>query len=138
MKNILITMGNNIFYTLSAAIVAFFTPIVGILMCIFTIVLLDTVMGIWASIKEKKPIRSGKLFDIIPKLLVYLIFVIVVYLVDLFLACDIVAMYFSVEMLATKLACLIPIIIEFKSIDENTKRIWGVDVLSIIKKLLKD
>jgi len=122
---------------MSAIVFSFFLPISGILVLIAFAIFLDTITGIWKSLKLKKPITSRGLSQIVSKVLLYEFTVMLFYCIDKFLVSDIVAQFFSIDMLTTKILSLVLVSIEVVSINENYKAVRGVDLWDALKNLFR-
>ena len=122
---------------MSAIVFSFFLPISGILILIAFAIFLDTITGIWKSLKLKKPITSRGLSQIVSKILLYEFTVMLFYCIDKFLVSDIVAQFFSIDMLTTKILSLVLVSIEVVSINENYKAVRGVDLWDALKNLFR-
>jgi hypothetical protein len=120
---------------LIAVIWAFLMPISGLLFLIGFVIALDTVTGIWKSIKKKVPITSRGLSAIISKMMLYEVTVILFYMIDHFILNNIIMHFFSVELLLTKVLALILVSIEVMSINENYKAVKGLDLWQAMKNL---
>ncbi len=122
---------------MSAIVFSFFLPISGILVLIAFAIFLDTITGIWKSLKLKKPITSRGLSQIVSKILLYEFTVKLFYSKHKFLDSDIVAQFFSIDMLTTKILSLVLVSIEVVSINENYKAVRGVDLWDALKNLFR-
>lgn len=120
---------------LMAIVSSFFLPIVGILILIGVSVIVDTITGIWKSYKLKTKVTSRRLSAIISKILLYEVTVMLFYLIDYYIINDIVLVFFSVELLVTKILALVLVSIEVISINENIKSVNGLDIWSSLKNL---
>jgi hypothetical protein len=120
---------------LIAVIWAFLMPISGLLFLVGFVIALDTVTGIWKSIKKKVPITSRGLSAIISKMMLYEVTVILFYMIDHFILNNIIMHFFSVELLLTKVLALILVSIEVMSINENYKAVKGLDLWQAMKNL---
>lgn len=118
-----------------AIISAFFMPICGILILIFSAVILDTITGIWKAKKTKQSVTSRKLSAIISKILLYEATVMLFYAMDKFLLNDIIISFFSIELLTTKVLALVLVSVEIISINENFKAVKGLDLFASLKNL---
>jgi hypothetical protein len=110
-------------------------PISGLLFLVGFVIILDTVTGVWKSVKNKVPITSRGLSSIISKMLLYEITVILFYMIDYFILNNIVLTFFSVPLLLTKVLSLILVSIEVMSINENYKAVKGLDLWQAMKNL---
>ncbi|NBW36269.1 MAG: hypothetical protein EBR30_14850 [Cytophagia bacterium] len=120
---------------LIAVIWAFLMPISGLLFLVGFVIALDTVTGIWKSIKKKVPVTSRGLSAIISKMMLYEVTVILFYMIDHFILNNIIMHFFSVELLLTKVLALILVSIEVMSINENYKAVKGLDLWQAMKNL---
>jgi hypothetical protein len=120
---------------LLATISAFLMPISGLLFLVGFVIVLDTVTGIWKSIKNKTKITSRGLSSIISKMLLYEVTVILFYMIDHFILNNIILQFFSVQLLLTKILALILVSIEVMSINENYKAVKGLDLWQAMKNL---
>jgi len=120
---------------LTATIAAFLMPISGLLFLVGFVIVLDTITGVWKSMKRKVPITSRGLSAIISKMLLYEVTVIMFYMIDKFILNGIILHFFSVELLLTKVLALILVSIEVMSINENYKAVKGLDLWQAMKNL---
>lgn len=131
---LLATMHAN-WFKLLAVISTFLMPISGLLFLVGFVILLDTVTGVWKSVKHKVPITSRGLSAIISKMLLYEVTVIMFYMIDKFILNSIILQFFSVDLLLTKVLSLILVSIEVMSINENYKAVKGLDLWEAMKNL---
>ena len=131
---LLATMQAN-WLKLTATIGAFLMPISGLLFLVGFVIVLDTITGVWKSIKNKVKITSRGLSAIISKMLLYEVTVILFYMIDKFILNNIILQFFSVDLLLTKVLALILVSIEVMSINENYKAVKGLDLWQAMKNL---
>jgi hypothetical protein len=131
---LLATMQAN-WVKLTATIGAFLMPISGLLFLVGFVIVLDTITGVWKSIKNKVKITSRGLSAIISKMLLYEVTVIMFYMIDQFILNNIILQFFSVDLLLTKVLALILVSIEVMSINENYKAVKGLDLWQAMKNL---
>ena len=131
---LLATMKAN-WFKLLAVISTFLMPISGLLFLVGFVIVLDTITGVWKSIKNKVPITSRGLSAIISKMLLYEITVIMFFMIDQFILNKIILQFFSVELMLTKVLSLILVSIEVMSINENYKAVKGLDLWQAMKSL---
>jgi hypothetical protein len=122
-----------------AGLLLFFTPIQGLVITVGMIVLLDTFTGIFKSVKLKGwcSIRSRILSNIISKLLLYEICIVLLFPIDKFLLNDLLIRLISVQFFATKLVCIVIILIEGTSIKENIEEAMNIKIWKIIKNAIR-
>ena len=131
---LLATMKAN-WFKLLAVVSTFLMPISGLLFLVGFVIVLDTITGVWKSIKHKVPITSRGLSAIISKMLLYQVTVILFYMIDQFILNKIILQFFSVDLLLTKVLALILVSIEVMSINENYKAVKGLDLWQAMKNL---
>jgi len=113
MKNWAISFGKY-FIT---GLVAFFSPIYYAFLLVIILVIVDTITGVMKAGKSKvENIESSKMFRFIPKLIFYLLLVIVSHSANL---------YIDNQIPFVKLAIIRISWIEVKSIDENFRDMFG-------------
>ena len=121
-----------------AGLLLFFTPIHGLVITVGMIVILDTFTGIFKSVKLRgwRSIRSRILSNIISKMLLYEICIILLFPIDKFLINELLMRLISINYFATKLTCIVIILIEGTSIKENIEEALNVSIWGLLKKIL--
>jgi hypothetical protein len=122
-----------------AGLLLFFSPITGLVITVGLIVILDTLTGIFRSVKLKgwSSIRSRVLSNIISKMLLYEICIVLLFPIDKFLLNDLLIRLISVQYFATKLVCIVIILIEGTSIKENIEEALNIKIWKIIKNAIR-
>lgn len=115
---------------------ALLSPIKVFLVLVGLFIFIDTILGIWASVKTGIKIESRKLSKFISKLLVYNSVVILAYMLDKFLLGEFFLLFLSVPLAITKLTSIGLIINEAYSMDEKVRNVKGVGIYDVFKKLL--
>lgn len=119
-----------------SSILSFFIPVGDILILVGCAIILDTLTGIWKSIKTGQQITSRKLSSVISKMLLYQSTVLLFYMLDVFILNEIVIAFFNVPLLTTKILGLTLVSVEIVSINENYKKVMNVDLWSSLKNML--
>jgi len=118
-------------------ILVFFSPIKPIILLVGLSTVLDTIAGIWRAKKLKEKVSSRKARKgLIPKLMSYIVAVLLVYTTDFFIINELVSNFISIDYLATKLIALALISVEVKSIDESFKAVKGCSFLQKITDII--
>ena len=114
-------------------IIVFFAPIKGIILLVALSTILDTGFGFWKAKHLKQKITS-KIWrhGFVPKVLSYVIAVMLVYTSDYFILNELMKLILSIEFLSTKLIALALISIEVKSMDESFVKVKGWSFLEKI------
>jgi hypothetical protein len=133
MKQLIITHTSVFMKT----ILVFFSPIKPIILLVGLSTILDTIAGIWRAKKLKEKVSSRKARKgLVPKLMSYIIAVLLVYTTDFFIINELVSNFISIDYLATKLIALALISVEVKSIDESFKAVKGCSFLQKITDII--
>lgn len=121
-----------------ASILLLFAPIYGLLIAVGAAIILDTVTGVFKSIKLKglSSIRSRKLSNIVSKMLLYEVCVLFLFLMDKFLLNEFIKHAFGFDFMFTKICAILLIFIELVSIKENIEEAFNVDIWKLLKKAL--
>jgi hypothetical protein len=122
-----------------AGLLLFFSPITGLVITVGLIVILDTFTGIFRSVKLRgwSSIRSRILSNIISKMLLYEICIVLLFPIDKFLLNDLLIRLISVQYFATKLVCIVIILIEGTSIKENIEEALNIKIWKIVKNAIR-
>lgn len=117
------------------AIFTILTPIHGMLITMFLFVFSDTVVGIYGTVKTKgwKSFSSHKLFNIVPKLFLYLGTIILTYLVNLHV---LNFALLGIDLVFCKTITMLWVYVELKSIDETIVKLGYKSIWVIFKELL--
>jgi hypothetical protein len=117
-------------------IMALFTPIKPFIMLIFAAIVIDTILGIYASIIVKKEVISNKLFNIVIKFFIYVGAMIFTYQTDILILGDFIGLFIGIPLALTKIIGLIFISVEIFSIDEKMRKINGKGIWFYVKRFL--
>ena len=111
-------------------------PIQGIILMLISFILLDTIVGIYTSIKlnGRKYFSSNKLFNIVVKSFFYVMSVVLVLMLDKFIFGGKV---FGVPYLLSKGMSIFWIYIEIKSLDEHSIKLGNQSFWVLIRDLIK-
>ena len=123
---------------LIASVLLLFAPIHGLLIAVASAIILDTITGIFKSIKLNgwKSVRSRKLSNIVSKMLLYEVCILFLFLMDKYLLNEFVQQAFSFKFMFTKICAILLIFIELVSIKENIEESFKIDFWKILKKVL--
>ena len=116
-------------------VVSFLLPIKGFLLAVGLMVMLDTIVGIYTTIKlrGRKSFQSTKLFNFVVKSFFYGSTICIMYVIDYFLIG--VGGIFGISLITSKIASIIFIYIELKSIDESSQKLSNPPFYVMIKNL---
>ena len=104
-------------------ILFFFQPIQGLFILVGTIVFIDMIFAIYTTVKlfGWHSFKSGKLFNTVPKLIMYFIVLMVFHAVDSLILKD--GLFFGIPEITAKATAMFLTFIEFKSIDEKVVKL---------------
>lgn len=115
-------------YALALSTFTYLTPIVPILLTVGLLIAVDTILGVWASIKKSEKITSNRAGRVITKMFVYQMVVITLFIVEQHI--------WGAWIAAAKIAAGAIAIVEVVSILENSGTILGQPVFKfLINKL---
>lgn len=115
---------------------AFLLPIKPMIVLVLTMIVLDTISGIWKARKIKEPITSSKLSRIVTKMILYITCLIMVYALEEYILSEFVSIFSTIEHTLTKLVALFLCTIEIVSLNENVQAVYGVNFFGLFKKYL--
>jgi hypothetical protein len=117
-------------------IASFVAPIGGLILMLISFILLDTIVGIYASVKLNgwKSYSSNKLFNIVVKSFFYVMSVILVLMLDKFVFDS---KLFGISFLLSKGMAIFWTYIEIKSLDEHSIKLGNKSFWFLIKELIK-
>lgn len=119
------------------SICAFFAPLGVLALAVGIAITLDTVTGLIKAYKTKQDITSRKFSQIIIKMFVYQSSLLTLFVVDHFLLDELVKNFTEIHYASTKIGALVLVLTEFKSINENFKAVFNVDIIQFVKNLIK-
>lgn len=116
-------------------VVSFLLPIKGFLLAVGLMVVLDTIVGIYTTIKlyGRKSYQSTKLFNFVVKSFFYGSTICIMYVIDYFLIG--VGGVVGISLISSKVASIFFIYIELKSINESSKKLGNQAFYVMIKDL---
>jgi hypothetical protein len=120
-----------------ASFILFFVPIYGLLISVGAAIVLDTVTGVYKSIRLEgfKSIRSRKLSNVISKMALYEVCIILLFVIDKYVLNEFVKHAFGFEFMFTKICAILLIFTELVSIKENIEESFKIDIWKMLKTL---
>lgn len=116
-------------------IIAYLTPIWGIIIAVGIAIILDTILGAYKGYKNKKFSSYRLRIGLIPKMLTYQIIIIGVYIIDDNLISEFSPFFSTIPLFFTKITALSLIIIELISGAEKYEDIYGSSIIKTIKSI---
>ena len=123
---------------LIASLLAIISPVKPMIYIAIFAILLDTMFGIWRSVKKSGwgSIKSRKLSHTISKSFLYTLAIMFVFLVEKYIAADLVAEFISIELIMTKVVALGCVFVEILSINENYEAVTGKNIIKSLKNFV--
>lgn len=120
------------------ALLAVLSPVKPMIYIALLSIFIDTGFGIWRSVKKGgwKAIRSRRLSHTISKSLLYSVAITFVYLIEKFIAADLIAHFIAIELIMTKVVALGCVFVEILSINESYKDVTGVNILKSLRSFV--
>lgn len=127
-----------------SGIITILAPVGPLLTISLISILLDVCFGVWRSYKKRKDqeakfwdvVQSQRLYATAVKSAIYAAAITFFFLVEKYIAGDIIAHFISIELLLTKAVALFFVFIEVKSMNESYKDVTGKDILVSFKKFI--
>jgi hypothetical protein len=120
------------------SILAVVSPVFPMIYIALLAILIDTGFGVWRSVKKGgwKSIRSRRLSHVIIKSLLYSGAILFVFLIEKYIAADIVANFISIDLIMTKIVAFFCVVVEIKSINESYESVTGKNVLKSLREFI--
>ena len=117
------------------SIILLFVPVYGLLISVGAAIMLDTITGIFKSIKLNgwKSIRSRKLSNVISKMALYEVCILLLFVMDKYVLNEFVKHAFGFDFMFTKICAILLIFTELVSIKENIEESFNIDIWKLLK-----
>lgn len=127
-----------------SSIFTILSPVKPLITVALIAIFLDVCFGVWRSYKKREDqetkfwdvVQSQGLFSTAAKCLTYAGAITFFYVVEKFIAGDIIAHFIAIELLLTKAVALFVVFIEVKSMNESYKHVTGKDILFSFRKFI--
>jgi hypothetical protein len=120
------------------SLLAVLSPVKPLIYIALLSILIDTGFGIWRSVKKGgwKAIKSRRLSHTISKSLLYSLAITFVYLIEKYVAADLIAHFIAIELIMTKVVALGCVFVEILSINESYRDVTGVNILKSLRSFV--
>ena len=125
-------------FLLATSFLAVLSPVKPMIYVALLAIILDTSFGIWRSVKKGgwKAIRSRRLSHVISKSLLYCGAILFIFLVEKYIAADLLAHFISVDLVMTKIVAFFCVAVEIKSINESYESVTGKNLLKSLREFV--
>lgn len=123
---------------LASSFLAVLSPVKPMIYVALLAIVLDTCFGIWRSVKKNgwKSIRSRRLSHVISKSLLYCGAILFIFLVEKYIAADLLSHFISVDLVMTKIIAFFCVAVEIKSINESYESVTGENMLKSLREFV--
>jgi hypothetical protein len=123
---------------LATSFLAVLSPVKPMIYVALLAIILDTSFGIWRSVKKGgwKAIKSRRLSHVISKSLLYCGAILFIFLVEKYIAADLLAHFISVDLVMTKIVAFFCVTVEIKSINESYESVTGKNLLKSLREFV--
>jgi hypothetical protein len=121
-----------------SSIIAVISPVFPMVYIAVLAILIDTGFGIWRSVKLGgwNSVRSRRLSHVISKSLLYSGAIVFMFLLEKYIAADIIAHFISIDLIMTKIVAFFCVVVEIKSINESYESVTGKNVLKSLREFI--
>ena len=125
-------------FLICSSFLAVLSPIKPLIYVAILAILLDTGFGIWRSVKKGgwKAFKSRRLSHTISKSFLYSLAIMFVFLVEKYIAADLVAHFIAIDLILTKAVALFCVFTEVISINESYQSVTGRNILKSLKSFV--
>ncbi len=123
---------------LTSSFLAVISPVKPIIYIALLAIILDTSFGVWRSVKKGgwKSIKSRRLSHVISKSLLYCGAILFVFLIEKYIAADLVAHFIAVDLIMTKIVAFFCVTVEIKSMNESYESVTGKNLLKSLREFV--
>jgi hypothetical protein len=123
---------------LAASFLSILSPVVPMVLIAILMIIVDTFFGIWRSYKKGgwNAIRSRKMSHALSKTLLYSGAIVVVFLIEKYIAGGLVGHFISVDLVMTKLVAFYCVVTELKSVNEKYEEVTGKNILKKLREFV--
>lgn len=121
-----------------SSFLAVIAPIKPLIYVAILSILIDTCFGVWRSVKKGgwKSFKSRRLSHTISKSFLYTLAIMFVFLVEKYIAADLVAHFIAIDLVMTKITAFFCVFVEILSINENYEAVTGKNILKALKNFV--
>ncbi len=123
---------------LATSFLSILSPVMPMIYIAFFVILIDTGFGIWRSVKKGgwKAFRSRRLSHTLSKAFLYSGAILMVFLIEKYIAGDLVGHFISVDLVMTKMIAFFCVATEIKSINESYEDVTGKNMIKAVREFV--
>lgn len=121
-----------------ASLFTVLAPVQPLVLVAIIAIFIDTIFGVWRSVKKNgwSSFKSRRLSDTLGKAALYSGGIVFTFLIEKFIAGDIIAHFIAVELIMTKFVAFFCVVVEVKSINESYESVTGKNILASMRKFV--
>lgn len=121
-----------------ASLFTVLAPVQPLVLVAILAIFIDTIFGVWRSVKKNgwTSFKSRRLSDTLGKATLYSGGIVFTFLIEKFIAGDIIAHFISIELIMTKFVAFFCVVVEVKSINESYESVTGKNILAAMRKFV--
>ena len=125
-------------FLMITSMLAVIAPVFPMIYIAILAILIDTGFGVWRSVKKGgwSSIRSRKLSHVISKSLLYSGAILFTFLIESYIAKDLIAQFVAVDLVMTKVIAFFCVVVEVKSINESYESVTGKNMLKALRSFV--
>lgn len=123
---------------LAASFLSILSPVVPMVLIAVLMILVDTCFGVWRSYKKGgwDAIRSRKLSHALSKTFLYSGAIVMIFLIEKYIAGGLVGHFIAVDLVMTKLVAFYCVVTELKSVNEKYEEVTGKNILKKLREFV--
>jgi membrane-bound acyltransferase YfiQ involved in biofilm formation len=121
-----------------ASLFTVLAPVQPLVLVAILAIFIDTIFGVWRSVKKNgwSSFKSRRLSDTLGKAALYSGGIVFTFLIERFIAGDIIAHFIAVELIMTKFVAFFCVVVEVKSINESYESVTGKNILAAMRRFV--
>jgi hypothetical protein len=123
---------------IATSFLSILSPVMPMIYIAFFVILVDTGFGIWRSVKKGgwKAFRSRRLSHTLSKAFLYSGAILMVFLIEKYIAGDLIGHFISVDLVMTKMIAFFCVATEIKSINESYEDVTGKNMIKAVREFV--
>lgn len=124
--------------TAVTSMIAIISPVAPMVYIALLSILLDACFGVWKSVKKGgwESFKSRRLSHTLSKSFLYSLAIILIFLVEKYIAGDLIAHFIAIDLIMTKVVAFFCVIVEVKSINESVEDVTGRNMLQCLRRFV--
>lgn len=125
-----------LFKSLATVLLAFFVPIVPLMVAVGVGICVDTMFRAWVEYKKGNFNSSDLKSGLVPKLILYNAVIITIYIIDICIFSEFSVLFHSMPLIITKITALTLASIEIFSLFETFEEYFKINIITTLKRVI--